>query len=139
MTDQTISIYKIHKKDNSITDCYVGSTYCVPKRLSEHKANCNNPNRAHYNYPLYRFIRENGGFNEWAMTEIAKCNVKTRNETERAYIETLGATLNKQMPNRTTEEIKAIEKEYNKRYYAENKDKFIEYRERNKALHNSVA
>ena len=72
------TIYKLCCKDTSIKDIYIGSTTNFRQRKSQHKNCCNNENNKHYNYRLYKFIRENGGFDNWEMFMIEefKCENK---------------------------------------------------------------
>ena len=71
-----------------------------------------------YNLNVYKFIRDNGGWNNWSMIAIEqyKCNSSIEaKQKERYYIEQLQATLNSNIPNRTIQE-----------YYTDNKDKLLE-------------
>ena len=65
-------IYKITCNDTSITECYVGSTCNFTRRKSQHKHKCNNVNTTGYNIPLYKFIRDNGGWDNFTMSPIKK-------------------------------------------------------------------
>jgi len=132
-------IYKLVCKDLNITDCYVGHTTNFKQRKKSHKSSCNNQNRKQYNFNVYKFIRENGGWNNWNMIEIKKypCNDKREAEAEeRRYYEQLNSNLNSQAPFRTEDEKKEQRKEQSKKYNEENKDKKKEqnnnYREKNK-------
>ena len=61
-------IYKICCKDLSVKDVYVGSTTNFVQRCQrrrDHKAVCNNEKGRDYNYYVYQFIRENGGWDNW--------------------------------------------------------------------------
>ena len=63
--------YKIVCRDLSIKDCYVGPTTDFNTRKSNHKTTCNNErDQVHYNFYLYQFIRENGGFENFDMILI---------------------------------------------------------------------
>jgi predicted GIY-YIG superfamily endonuclease len=82
-------IYKIICKDSSISDCYVGSTTNFTRRKTDHKCICYNKNSNTYYYPLYKFIRENKGWNNFEMIEIEKYPCDDGNEArarERYYI-----------------------------------------------------
>ena len=136
---QNGTIYKIVCKDKSITDCYVGSTTSHSKRKSAHKSKCNNKNDKHYNYPVYRFIRDNGGIDNWefVLLEDYPCrNKKQLNIRERFWFEKLNATLNDRYPERGEEEKKEYHKNYSEEYYEENKEEILEkakeYYEENK-------
>ena len=129
-------IYKLCCNDPSIKDVYVGSTTNFTRRKHDHKNNCNNEKDKSYNRYVYRFIRDNGGFENWSMIlveEVCCENKKQLHTIEREWFENLHATLNKQVPNRTNKEY---QKEYQKEYYQNNKDKTKEknkqYRENNK-------
>merc|ERR1712074_213099 len=91
------TIYKIVCKDPKITDCYVGSTTSHLKRKSKHKYDCNNEKSENYNFPVYRFIRDNGGWENWefVLLEDYPCKTKKQlNIRERFWFEKLGAKLN---------------------------------------------
>ena len=141
-------IYKLCCKDSTIKDCYVGSTCNFRKRKADHKSCCNNENGKSYNYPVYRFIRDHGGWDNFEMIELLKYPCETKRELalkEREYLELLGGTLNKQIPTRSPEEHykenkekislqltaynlahKEEIKEYKKDFYQKNKEQIIE-------------
>lgn len=126
-------IYKIVCKDVNIKECYVGQTTNFTKRKCKHKSDCNNINDRNYNLYIYKFIRENGNWNNWDMIEIEKYNATDKLDAckkERHWIEQLHATLNKQLPTRTEKEYLVDNKdkiiEYHKKYYIENINKFNE-------------
>ena len=121
-------MYRIICKDPTITDCYVGSTINFTKRKGQHKQNCNNENDKNHNYYVYRFIRNNGGFENWEMIEIEKYNAIDKAEQarrERYWLEFYKASLNKNIPSRP-------QLEYQKVYRDNNRDKIKEYTENNK-------
>ena len=132
-------IYKLCCKDVNIKEIYVGSTTNLIKRKYQHKADCYNKNRKSYNYYVYKFIRSNGGFDNFDMVLIENyaCNNKQElHKRERYYIELLGANLNTYKPFTTEEEKKEQHKQQNKKYqkdYRENnKDKIKHHYENNK-------
>jgi len=111
-------IYKIVCNDLNVKDLYVGSTTDFRKRKTRHKSDCNNQNSKEYKFNVYQFIRDNGGFDNWTMVLVEKYPCETSLEKlkrERYWYETLGATLNKQVPSQT-------QQEYAKQYYVENKE-----------------
>lgn len=112
-------IYKLCCKDENITNIYVGSTTNFTSRKREHKKNCTKETSKEYNSYKYRFIRDNGGWNNWDMILIENfpClnNIEAR-KRERDVFELLGATLNKEIPYRE-------KNEYEKQYRAEGKHK----------------
>ena len=63
-------VYKLCCDDPEITDIYVGSTCNFTVRKYQHKTACNNQNAKEYNRNVYKFIRENGGWNNWSMIFI---------------------------------------------------------------------
>ena len=100
-------IYKLCCNDLNITDIYIGSTVNFKERKRCHKKSCNNINHIKYNYKVYKFIRDNGGWNNWDMVLVAKtkCNSKLElRQFERKYYEELNATLNNNYPGRTQKE-----------------------------------
>ena len=142
-------MYKIVCKDVNITDLYVGSTTNFKQRKAKHKQNCINPNSKKHNYNVYKFIRNNGNWDNWTMILIENYNCNNQLEVlkqERYWIEQLNATLNKVLPTRSAKERylsnKEIHKEYRKKQYLENYEKekvqMKEYRELNKEKLNKL-
>ena len=138
-------IYKIVCNDLDITDCYVGNTTKFTNRKSGHKYSCITPEDRGYNYNVYQCIRRNGGWDNWRMVEIEKYPCNDSNEAckrERYYYELLGASLNKNVPSRSSKEFDKYyrdnHKEYYKKYRDDNKEKMkiyqIRYREDNKLI-----
>ena len=86
------TIYKIYCKDNLIPDIYVGHTTNFIVRKYQHKVSCNNSEMK-----IYKTIRNNGGWENWNMVEIAKYNCKDSIEArimEQKHYEELNASLN---------------------------------------------
>jgi hypothetical protein len=94
---------------------------------------CNSQESQHYNFCVYQFIRENGGFYNWDVVlveNVIGCTSSWElHARERYWIDTLKSELNKHIPNRT-------QKEYKRKYRELNKDEISEkskkYREQNK-------
>jgi hypothetical protein len=124
MSSSIFTFYKIVSIDENIKDCYVGKTLDFKRRIIDHKNHCNNENRKEYNYKLYKFIRENGGINNWNFIEIEtnEYNDKDSSFRERYWIEEFNATLNIVIPSRTQKEYEESEKikEKRKDYYYKN-------------------
>ena len=119
-----VSFYKICCLDPSIPDIYVGHTTNFTRRKHQHKSTCNTETGKGYNYYVYQFIRENGGWNNWTMLELCNRSCENKHDAElveRGYIEDLKASLNKQIPTRTMIE-----------YYKDNRE---ELREKHKKYH----
>jgi len=147
-------IYIIKHKTDDTKKVYVGSTNDFKRRISQHRKNCNNEKNKKYNFKLYQYLRENGGFYmyEIIILECYVCNFK--NELyykEDDYIKIYDNNLNSKRAYLTDEEYKKknnekvkkyreehIEerKEYNKKWYENNKEEINEknkkYRENNK-------
>jgi hypothetical protein len=136
-------IYKICCKDLNITDLYIGHTTNLVQRRCSHKTSCNNERNKCYNFKVYKYIRDNGGWDNWAVIEVDKCpclDFEEASKIEREYIESLNATLNTCIPLRTIKEYCKDNNEkineQKKMYRENNKDKIYEqkklYRENNK-------
>lgn len=134
-------IYKICCRDPDITDFYIGSTTELTKRRYGHKQCCINPNQPAYNRPVYQYIRDNGGWDNWEVVKIENydCNCsEDLCKRERELFEELKPTLNKNKPFISVVETKEFYKEYHKankdkrsqqskKRYEENKDKMKKY------------
>ena len=138
-------VYKLVCNDLDITDIYIGSTVCFRKRKYQHKHSCNNINNKRHNLKVYKFIRDNGGWDKWNMILVATtpCNNKLElRQFERKYYEELNATLNSDYPGRTKKEWvennKEIIKIKKKGWYQKNKEylkiKQNKYNEENKEI-----
>ena len=111
-------IYKLCCTDPTVEEVYVGSTTNFRKRKNQHKECCTNVNSKKHAYPVYNYIRENGGWENWDMVQVAEVIAKDKRElhaTERQYVERLGATLNRQVPTKTR-----------KQYYDDHKNEIID-------------
>ena len=117
-------------------DIYIGSTKNIKKRMGQHKHSCNNIGNTKYNRKVYKFIRENGGFENWKYHIIEEFNVydkKQLEEREDYWMVELKGNLNTYRANRTEEQI--IKNRIN--YREENKERIkketIEYIKKNEA------
>jgi hypothetical protein len=102
-------------RDPLVTEIYVGSTCRVPDRRCQHRNTCNNASQQNHNLNVYQYIRANGGWNNFELLVIEQIDYTHKHELllrERHHLEQLKATLNKQVPGRTREEILAYHKEY---------------------------
>jgi len=96
--------YKIVCNDLNIKDCYVGHTTQFTKRKHYHKNSCNNENTIGYNFNVYKFIRDNGGWCNWSMIMIEEIQCENKLDAlrqERKFIEEYQAILNNKIPSRT--------------------------------------
>ena len=124
-------IYKIVCNDLQIKSVYVGHTTNFRQRKSGHKSICYNENKKSYNQNVYKFIRENGGWENWSMIEVCKfpCADKREAEAEeRKYYENLNADLNTIRPFSSETEKKLEHKQANKEYRIKNEDKIKQYK-----------
>ena len=116
---QNTIIYGIFKTDDP-TIYYVGMTTNFCKRKAQHKSTCNITDEKHtkYNFPLYKTIRENNGWEAFTMNviEIYPCNSRLEaSARENHFFHLYNATMNGNVPNQTR-------KESNANYYDINKD-----------------
>ena len=136
-------IYKICCKDTEIKEIYVGSTCNLTNRRYTHKAKWNNELYPEYNFKVYQFIRDNGGWENWTMIMVDEANLENKlqkEKLEREWYEKLGATLNSQIPTRTEKEYRLTNKETisirHKEHYEKNKEEILikkkEYNAKNK-------
>jgi len=128
-------IYKLICNDISITEKYIGSCVDYNKRKDTHKSDCYNVKQKAYNTYKYKFIRENGGLDNWSMILIKyfPCNSRRELECEeRVQMDLLGGELNTNTPFITDEEKKEYHKEYKEKNKEEIKERERLYRENNK-------
>ena len=140
-------IYKIkHNEDYEDENIYIGSTCNLIRRRCQHKDTRINEKNKSYNVNLYKYIRENGGWDAFIMIKIHdyKCNSKSELKVEeRRMIDMLKPKLNRSIPTRTRNELcelnKVVLAEKKKKYRKVNKEvlaeKKKEYYEANKEKH----
>jgi len=124
-------MYKIVCKDLNIKDVYVGHTTDFRKRKNNHKASCINEHNKKHNEYKYKFIRDNGGWDNWEMIEIEKFPCNDGNEAknrERFWYESFHSLINTYCPVRTIQELKNANKERSKEYLTLNKEIIYEKR-----------
>ena len=122
-------VYKLFSKNLDNTEFYIGSTIDFHQRQLSHKSCCNNVKSRGYNLSVYKYIRDNGGFDEWnfEILELGEYeNKKLLYDRERFFITTLNPSLNGNIPNRTEKEYYQDNKEIicktTKEYYQKNKE-----------------
>ena len=116
-------IYSIQCKDKEVKEFYIGSTKTYCFRYRHHKSNCINKNSKNYTGPLYQFIRQNGGWDNWDMIVEVKTNdlcKEERLELEQYYMYLLKPNLNS---NNIIGYDKEKEKKTYQEYYQKNKEK----------------
>jgi hypothetical protein len=109
------TIYKIKCLDSNVDEIYIGSTINLKIRKYLHKSNCYNVRRPHYNYNLYKKIRECDGWDNWSIEIIETykaTNKRDLEKRERHWIDILKPTINVVKPFVTYEEIRLRNKEY---------------------------
>jgi hypothetical protein len=127
-------IYKICCKNGNVTEIYIGHTTDFKRRKRQHKSSCNNENIKNYNSYVYRFIRANGGWDNWTIVKL--CNYPCENITqaciqERRTIYRLNATLNSIRPYQSLYERKQQREEYLNNNKEHIKEQTKEYRNNN--------
>jgi len=116
-------IYKIYCKDTNIEDCYIGSTLNLNMRISRHQNRCLNANDKKTHFKVYRFIRDNGGWYNFAFEVLEVFEYKNdieKREREKYWIHQLRPTLNERIPNRDYKE-----------YYKDNRENILKKRREN--------
>ena len=111
-------IYMIKNKTDDTKEYYIGSSYEFKRRCMKHKSDCNNENGKNYNCKVYKYIRDNGGWNEWKIILMYDYPCKNRNELEleeQQAVKEYKSTLNTRFPARTKKE-----------YYQDNKEKILQ-------------
>ena len=91
----TCVMYRIVCNDINISECYVGHTTNLTKRRYQHKKDY----ELYLSRKVYKFIRENGGYENWSIIQIEKYPCSGYNEArnrERYWIEYYKASLNSQ-------------------------------------------
>ena len=132
--------YKIVCRDLNIQYFYIGHTTDFKTRKGCHKRVCNNPNDKNHNMPLYKFIRDNEGWENFDMIWLETQNYQTSKEArkrEQDLITELKPSLNSMKAYTSEEERKAKKqeweennrehtKEYKHNWNLENKDRVSE-------------
>ena len=114
-----MSVYIIRCKDKSITDCYIGSTTDFESRKEKHKRSCCNENDKAYNYKVYKYIRDNGGWENWETEKICDVEMDKLREMEQYHIDFLKPSLN----SRDAIMDEDYDKNYTRRWRIENPEK----------------
>ena len=125
-------IYMIKHKTDDTKEFYIGSSYNFKRRNYNHKSSYNNENSKIYNLKVYKYIRDNDGWDFWKIILLYDYPCKNKKELqleEQKAIKEYKSTLNHSIPCRT-------QKEYRKEYNKNNKEKLAqkdkEYRKNNK-------
>tara|TARA_B100000780_G_scaffold196313_1_gene138605 strand:- start:1817 stop:2404 length:588 start_codon:yes stop_codon:yes gene_type:complete len=114
-------IYRFYCIDPNIKDDYIGHSAEFHKRKIKHKHRCNNnknSSKTEYHSKVCKFIRENGGFDNWIFEILEYANLKDVDEAETLeghYIEIFKPTLNKNDVGLTPEEKDEYQRKQNKK------------------------
>jgi hypothetical protein len=148
-------IYKLVSYDTTLIDCYVGHTTNFTERKRHHKNAYFNENHTNHSYPVYVFMREHGGWENFIMLQMEEFPCETKREAEAReehWRKELHATLNGCRAFTTDDEKRIQRGEINrewqknkghekhllsvKKYANANKEKILQkkktYREKNK-------
>tara|TARA_R110000796_G_scaffold233827_1_gene352420 strand:+ start:72 stop:590 length:519 start_codon:yes stop_codon:yes gene_type:complete len=125
--DKIACIYKIkHKLDCDDENIYIGSTYDLNDRISKHKSSCNNERDTNYNFKIYKYMRDNGGYDNFEYSILRLCEDEDkadRHKLEQSFIDVHRPTLN-------TKNAKGLNyekmKKWKKEWYEANKDEINE-------------
>ena len=129
-TLKTYIIYEITCIDKNIEYSYVGSTQNFRSRKSQHKYSLTTLNNPSFNLNIYKFIRENGGWNNFEMRPLEefKCETNIQSKIREQYwIDLKQSNLNSRKAFNTKSQ-----------YYIDNRDTFLDkatqYRNNNKTI-----
>tara|TARA_R110000782_G_scaffold104697_1_gene192474 strand:- start:472 stop:1020 length:549 start_codon:yes stop_codon:yes gene_type:complete len=96
--DKIPCIYKIkHKLDCKDENIYIGSTYDLNDRKRAHKTRCNNERDPKYNFNIYKYMRHNGGYDNFEYSILRLCEDEDKSERhklEQSFIDVHRPTLN---------------------------------------------
>jgi len=131
-------VYKLKCINPNITEFYIGSSVNIKKRIADHKTDCNNISikNKKYNKKVYRFIRDNGGWDNWKFETLLEVEVESKEELrlkyERQYQLNLKPELNVKLEGRTKKEHYDDNKEKiykkQKKYNEKHKEKIAKYK-----------
>jgi len=118
------TFYKIFKDG---CESYIGSTTNYYDRKVKHKSACNNLKSKKYNYPVYKYIRDNGGFDTFDVKVIATkfCNKRDAEIYEGELMKIHNSTLNV-FRNYSEVDKKEYKKEYDKKQHKKYYEKYSE-------------
>ena len=121
-------IYKIYCNDSSITEIYIGSTTNFKLRKCQHKSACYNDKSKKINMKIYKFINDNGGWDNFSMIPIIEYPCENKIQLlikEEEYRKELNSNLN------SCNSYSGIEYKNNKEYMREYSKKYRENKKLN--------
>ncbi len=119
-------LYKIISKDQNITEMYIGHTTNIQKRRKHHYENVIYPN-PRKDYQVYKFIRNNGGWENFELDIIEEYPCNSCDEArlrERYWYELLQPSLNSRKPICSKQEYCILNKD-NKKVYDNERRKIV--------------
>jgi hypothetical protein len=133
-------IYKLHNDDMS--EIYIGSAKDEIQREQKHKSAWNNENYKGYNYKVYKFIRDNGGWDNWIFKVIERFPCKNKIELvirERYHYDLLNPALNMRRPYVSEEKMKEYHKISKAKYRETHTEEILKYREDHAEYHKNYS
>ena len=127
------TFYEIVCNDEYVSNCYVGITKDFNKRRSVHKCRSRNPET--YQYPLYKWVRHFGGWENFTMRpiEVLDCNNRLEALVRETYwINQKNAKINHAYKPMTQFELDEHVKDKgssSKHYYANRERELEKYRQ----------
>ena len=128
-------VYKICCKDADIKEFYVGSSCNLYNRKRRHKTGCTYVFGTEYNLLVYKFMRDNGGWDNWEFEILENYEAKDEKDLikrERHWFDNLKPTLNTNIPARTKDEHKLYKKNYQLEHKEQTKERDKAYRQEHK-------
>ena len=110
-------IYKLVCYDTTYPEVYVGHTTNFTQRKRYHKCAYFNENNPNHSCPVYGFMKEHGGWENFVMLQIEEFPCETKREAEAReehWRKELKATLNGHQCFTTTEEKRIQKRELNR-------------------------
>ncbi len=117
-------IYMIYCNDQTIRDCYIGSSKDFVTRQRVHKYRSSKGDSTYKTYPVYNFIFLNGGWDNFSIKILEYYPCRSKDDLlnrEEHWYNIIKPTLNKYVPRRT----RLI---YNRMYRIKNKDKIKKHK-----------
>ena len=122
---KTAYIYMINNVGDPYDDnCYIGSTWDLKKRMYKHESNCISKTKKN-NLKLYKYIRENGGWDNFEFTIIDEklvSSMKERLELEQEHMDIWSPSLNDQKAI-VMGDYEEYLTSYKKQWYLKNREK----------------
>jgi hypothetical protein len=126
---KTYIMYEITCNDVNVEYTYVGHTTNFRNRKNSHKTRCYNENDKKYNLKIYKFIRENGNFDNWSMNPLEEYECETIMQErirEQYWLDIKQSKLNSLRAYSTSEQRKEAGKQYDTQYRIDNKERISE-------------